>query len=132
MTDTTPSKMRTPLRKVRGLGAAHHGTEHFWLQRLTGIANIPLVCFLIASIVALLFSDYETARAYLGNPVVGVLFAALAISSAIHMRLGMQVVIEDYIHKQPTKAVLLIANSLIAALIGIACLYALVRIGLAA
>ena len=80
--------MATPLAKVRGLGSAHRGTETFWRQRVTAVANIPLAIFLILSIVTHIGADYATVRAYLARPLVALAMLALVISASIHMRIG--------------------------------------------
>ena len=83
------SDMRTPLNKVRGLGSAKEGTDHFWRQRVTALANIPLTLFLVVTIILLAGKDHATVAAYLGAPLAASAFAALIISATIHMRLGM-------------------------------------------
>jgi succinate dehydrogenase / fumarate reductase membrane anchor subunit len=98
------SGMRTPLSRVKGLGSAKKGTEHFWLQRVTAIANIPLTFFLVIAIVTHLNADYATMRAFLAQPVVSIVMLLLIGSTVWHMRLGMQVVIEDYVHGEATEA----------------------------
>ena len=123
------SDMRTPLSRVRGLGSAKAGTEHFWLQRLTAIANIPLVIFLLASLVALAGADYETVRAYLSMPLVTVIVLALIVSGIWHMRLGMQVVIEDYVPGENLKLLSIIGNNFFALAVGLACVYAALKLG---
>ena len=92
------SNMRTPLSRARGLGSAQKGTEHFWLQRVTALANIPLTLFLVGALVVHACAGDATMVAFLGNPLVGVVMLLLIISAIYHMRLGLQVVIEDYIH----------------------------------
>ena len=92
--------MATPLKRVRGLGAAHRGTETFWRQRVTAIANIPLVIFLILSVVSHIGAPYAQVKAYLAQPVVAVLFVALIVSAAIHMRIGLKEIIDDYVHSR--------------------------------
>jgi succinate dehydrogenase / fumarate reductase membrane anchor subunit len=91
--------MRTPLSRLRGLGSAKAGTRNFWIQRLTAAANVALALFLIALLVALMGADYATVRSYLGNPLVAIP-VLLVLSGTWHMRIGMQVILEDYIHKE--------------------------------
>jgi len=85
--------MRTPLSRVRGHGSAKSGTDSFWLQRLTAVANVPLVIFALASVVALVGGDYATVKAYLSMPVVSILFLLLILSGVYHMRIGMKEII---------------------------------------
>ena len=120
--------MATPLKRVRGLGAAHEGTETFWRQRVTAIANIPLVIFLVLSIVGHIGAPYAQVKAYLANPIVAVLMLALVISAAIHMRIGLREIIEDYVHGEGCKVVALILTTFFAAIVGIACTLAILKI----
>ena len=120
--------MRTPLSRVRFLGAAHHGTEHFWLQRLTGAANVLLLIVLIGIVVTLVGRSHATVVATLSRPLVAVLLVAAVISVAIHMRLGMQVIIEDYVHSEFRKVVLLMLNTFFAWGVGLSCVYAVLKI----
>ncbi len=123
--------MRTPRRRARGLGASGSGTSHFWMQRVTAIANLPLAVFLLALLVALTGTGYEAARNDVANPITGLLLILLVASGAFHMRLGMQAIIEDYVHGPALKAICLAGNILFSAAVGIACIYAVLRIGLA-
>jgi succinate dehydrogenase / fumarate reductase membrane anchor subunit len=120
--------MATPLKRVRGLGAAHEGTETFWRQRVTAVANIPLVIFLVLSIVSNLGASYGEVKAYIANPVVAVIFLALILSAAIHMRIGLREIIEDYVHNEGSKVVALMLTTFFAALVGIACTLAILKI----
>jgi len=120
--------MATPLKRVRGLGAAHEGTETFWRQRVTAIANIPLVIFLVLSIVGHIGAPYAQVKAYLANPIVAVLMLALVISAAIHMRIGLREIIEDYVHGEGCKVASLILTTFFAAIVGIACTLAILKI----
>jgi succinate dehydrogenase membrane anchor subunit len=121
--------MATPLKRVRGLGAAHGGTETFWRQRVTAIANIPLVLFLIWSIVTHIGADYAEVHAYLARPIVALLLLALVIFAAIHMRIGLKEIIEDYVHGGAKMIAILLAT-FFAAGIGLACVVALLKISL--
>ena len=121
--------MATPLKRVRGLGAAHGGTETFWRQRVTAIANIPLVLFLIWSIVTHLGAGYDQVRAYLAQPIVALLLLALIISAAIHMRIGLKEIIEDYVHGG-AKVIAILLATFFAAGIGLACVVAILEIAL--
>ncbi|WP_026380311.1 succinate dehydrogenase, hydrophobic membrane anchor protein [Afifella pfennigii] len=103
--------MRTMLSQVRGLGSAGIGTDsHLIRQRITAYANIPLIVGAILVVVSLIGADYETARQRLSNPLVAALLVALILNVTIHMRLGMQSVIEDYVHHEGLKAASWIAN----------------------
>ena len=90
--------IRTPLGRVRGLGSAKSGTEHFWHQRLTAIANVFLVSAFVIILVSLLGSSHARVHQILGSPFVVIVMLLMVGSVTYHMKLGMQVVIEDYIH----------------------------------
>jgi succinate dehydrogenase / fumarate reductase membrane anchor subunit len=120
--------MRTPLSRVRHLGAAHHGTEHFWLQRLTAAANVLLLIVLIGVVVTLVGRSHATVLATLSRPLISVLLVAAVISVAIHMRLGMQIIIEDYVHSEFRKVVLLMLNTFFCWGVALSCIYAVLKI----
>ena len=103
--------LRTPLARVTGLGAAKDGTHHWWLQRLTAIALVPLSVWLVASLVSLVGAERAVVVAWLGHPLAAVLMLLILGTGFYHLKLGMQVVIEDYIAKTGTKSALLILNS---------------------
>jgi succinate dehydrogenase / fumarate reductase membrane anchor subunit len=119
--------MRTPLGKVRGLGSAKSGTEHFWMERVTAIASLPLTVFLVIFIIAHLGATRGQLVASLGNPVIAILMALTVISVIWHMRLGLQVVIEDYVHGHAAKFAALLANTFYAAALAVAALYAILK-----
>ena len=120
--------MRTPLARVRGLGSAREGTTHFWQQRLTAVANIPLVLFLIGLLVSLNGADFATVRAALASPFVALMLALAFLSVLYHMRLGMQAIIEDYIHGEGLKIALIMLNTFFSIAVGVISIYALARL----
>ncbi|PBB23779.1 succinate dehydrogenase, hydrophobic membrane anchor protein [Mesorhizobium sp. WSM4312] len=128
MSGKSNTDMRTPLAKVRGLGSAREGTGHFWRQRLTAIANIPLMLFFVGFLIALNGAGYAEVRAALANPFVALVLALVLISGLIHMRLGMQVIIEDYITSEGLKLATIALNTFFTVAVGVASIFALLKL----
>jgi len=124
--------MRTPLGKVRGLGPAKSGSKHFWWQRVTGVANLCLVVFMLFVIIGLVGADHATVKQTLSAPLVAVLLLLLILSGVYHMRLGMQVIIEDYISGEGLKIIALVLNTFFAIFVGSVCLFVVLKLSLGA
>ncbi len=122
--------LQTTTGKVRGLGAAGEGVGHWKLQRLTAIANAPLVLWFVFSAIALAGSGYEEVRAWLASPISASLMILLVVSVFYHARLGLQVVIEDYVHHEGTKLALLIAVQLIMAALAVTCIVSVLKVSI--
>ena len=123
---------RTPLAKVRGLGSAKSGADHFWKQRLTAVANIVLVAFAVWLVVKLAGADYATAKRTLAQPYYAVPLLLLVLSGVVHMRLGMQTIIEDYVHSEGRKVAALMLNTFFAILVGVTCVFAVLKLSFGA
>ncbi len=111
--------MRSPLGRVRGLGSARDGVGHWWAERMTAIALIPLALWFVASVVTLTGADYATVRAWIASPVVAGLLVLLVIMTFSHAALGLQVIVEDYVHHEGAKLVALLAVKAFALLLGL-------------
>jgi len=120
--------LRTPLGHVRGLGSARSGTRHFWHQRLTSIAGVPLSIFFVVLVVALLGRNHAAAVQILGSPWIAILMLLFILTITYHMYIGMQEIIEDYAHGEMSKLVLLIANTFFSIAIGLAAAFAVLKI----
>ena len=90
--------MNTPLSKVRGLGSAKTGTHHWWMQRVSAVASIPLVIWFVISMLGHVRSDFATISSWMQVPLVAVLMILLIANMSYHMKLGLQIALEDYVH----------------------------------
>jgi succinate dehydrogenase / fumarate reductase membrane anchor subunit len=113
------------------LGSAKSGTEHFWMQRLTAIANLPLVLFLICFTITHLGATRAAIVDSAGNPFVAILLTLSFVSILWHMRLGMQAIIEDYVHGAASKFVALLLNSFFTTALGVAAILAILKMSFA-
>jgi len=120
--------MTTPLARVRHYGSAHEGATHFWRQRLTGAANAILAVGAVIVIVMAIGRPYAEVAALFSSPLVAALFVLLFVSAAIHMRIGMQVIVEDYVHNEAAKVVLLAASTFFCVAVAAVAIVALVKL----
>ena len=132
MSDSSHRDFRTPIGRARGLGSAKSGTGHFWWQRVTAISLALLTPWILGMLIALVGADHDQVQAVLAKPANTIALALFAISLFWHSRLGLQVVIEDYIHHLPLEIFLQLLVTFACALGGLASLYAIGRIALPA
>jgi succinate dehydrogenase / fumarate reductase, membrane anchor subunit len=123
------SDLRTPLSRARGLGSAKQGVHHWWAQRITAVALIPLVTWFAISLIMLSGADYAVVRAWIGSPVVMVLLTLTIVIGLHHGQLGMQEVVEDYVHSEGMKLALIVLLRFTAVFFGLAAIVAILRIG---
>jgi succinate dehydrogenase / fumarate reductase membrane anchor subunit len=123
-----PASMRTPLSRVRNLGAAHSGTTDFFRQRITAVALVLLIVPVIAVIMTLLGRNQAAAAQILGSPLIAIIMILFIIASCWHMKIGMQVVLEDYVHDEKLKLAAIIANNFFSFGVGIASIYAIIKL----
>jgi succinate dehydrogenase / fumarate reductase, membrane anchor subunit len=123
-----PLHIRTPLGRVLGSGSAKSGTSHFWHQRLTAVANIPLTIAAVIVLITLLGRNQAAAAQILGSPAVAIIMLLFIWSIVTHMRIGMQVIIEDYVHDESAKLTLLMANTFFCIAVGMAAAYGVLKL----
>lgn len=120
--------MRTPLSRVRGLGSAKDGTHHWWVQRLTAVALVPLTVWFVISAISLAGADHAAVSAWLAQPLSAVFMLLFVVATFYHLQLGVQVVIEDYIHGEATKIICLAALKLLSIALGVAGAFAVLKV----
>ncbi len=121
-------RYRTALSVVRGTGAAKDGTRHWWAQRLTAVALIPLGIGFVAMMIALVGSEYDAARAALAHPVAAALWILFTVALFHHAQLGLQVVVEDYVHSRGLKIAGIVAVKFAALVLGAICVVSILRV----
>jgi succinate dehydrogenase / fumarate reductase membrane anchor subunit len=120
--------MRTPLGRVRNLGASHSGTGDFWRQRLTAVAMVLLIIPVLVVIMMLIGSNQAGAKLVLGSLPVAIILILFIIASTWHMKIGMQVVIEDYVHSEKLKLAMIMANNFFSFAVALASIYAIFKL----
>jgi succinate dehydrogenase / fumarate reductase membrane anchor subunit len=120
--------MRTPLARVRALGASHSGTAEFWRQRLTAVAMTLLVIPVIVVVMMLLSRNQAGAAQILSSPAVAIILLLFIVASAWHMKIGMQVVIEDYVHNEKLKLVAIMANLFFSIAVALVSIYTILKL----
>ena len=123
--------LRSPLSKVIGRGSAGEGAGHWWMQRVTAVALVPLTLWFVISLLGQTLQSYDAMRGWLGQPWVAVLTILLIITLAWHSKLGMQVIIEDYVHGKATKTVSLLLSTFIHVGAAVAGIFAIISLALA-
>ena len=126
----TKARIRTPLARVRGLGSAKDGTGHFWWIRVTSVLLAFLTIHSVGLAVGLIGVDYATARAALGRPINAIPLLLLILAGVYHMWLGMQVIIEDYVHSEGPKVLWLMLNWIFSAVVGLTCVFAVLKLSI--
>ena len=122
------TSLRSDLGRVRGLGSAKEGVSHWWAQRVTALALVPLALWFVASVVGLVGADHAAVVDWIGSPLPAVLFVLLIVATFHHAQLGLQVVIEDYVHGEACKIALIVLVKLLSLALALAVLVALMVI----
>jgi succinate dehydrogenase / fumarate reductase, membrane anchor subunit len=120
--------MRTPLARVRNLGASHSGTSDFWRQRVTAVAMVLLIVPVIVVVMMLLGRNHAGAAQILGSLPIAIIMLLFIIASAWHMKIGMQVVIEDYVQSETLKIAAVMANNFFSIAVALASIYAILKL----
>jgi len=128
MTSVKDRQMRTPLRRVRGLGAGHTGTTTFWHQRLTSVAGVPLTIAVVIIAIALLGRSHAAAVQILGSPLVAIILLLFILNTAYHMWIGLQEIIVDYVHDEKLKLLSVIGNTFFVFFAGFAAAFAVLKL----
>jgi succinate dehydrogenase / fumarate reductase, membrane anchor subunit len=123
-----PSSMRTPLGRVRNLGSSHSGTSDFWRQRLTAVAMALLIVPVIVIVLMLIGRNHAGAAQILGSIPIAIIMVLFIVASAWHMKIGMQIVIEDYVHTETLKLVCVMANNFFCVAVALSSIYAILKL----
>jgi len=124
----TQPQMRTPMSRVRGLGAGRTGTGQFWHQRVTSVAEVPLTIALVVIIISLLGRSHAAVVQILGSPLIATIMLLFIVNSVYHMWIGMQEIIVDYVHDEKLKFLSLMANTFFSFAVGFASAFAILKL----
>ena len=124
----SPRRIVTPMRRVRGLGAARSGTSDFWHQRVTAVAGIPLSIALIVIVIALMGRSHAAVIQILGSPLVAIIMLLFILNTCYHMWIGMQEIIVDYVHEDKLKFLCLMGNTFFVFAVGFTCAFAILKL----
>jgi len=127
MTGASPKHFRTDLARVRGRGTAKSGTEEFWLQRVTSVAGVPLTIMAIIVGMLLIGRNQAAAAQILGSPLVAVIMLSFIVCTILHMKIGLQEIIVDYVPNESLKLALLLVNTFYSWVIGLLCAFAILK-----
>ena len=122
--------LRSPLGKVRGLGSAKEGVAHWWVQRMTAVALVPLMIWFVASACAMTGADYDAVRTWIATPMVSIMLVLLTLAVFHHAQLGLQVVLEDYVHTEWLKIASIAIVKFAAIGLAVASIFSIVKIAL--
>ena len=125
---TTPASMRTPLSRVRNLGSAKSGTSDFFRQRLTAIGLVLLIVPMVIIIMMMLGRNHAATAQILGSPIIAIIMILFVIASVMHMKIGMQVILEDYVSNEKLKLAAIVANNFFSLAVGLASIYAILKL----
>ena len=128
MSSNSSKSMRTPLGRVRNHGSGHSGTSDHWRQRISAVAMLLLLIPMIFIVMSVLRSNQAGVAQVLGTPLVAIPLLLFIVASVVHMKIGMQIVIEDYVHDEKLKLVCAIANNFFAAVVSLAAAYAIFKL----
>jgi succinate dehydrogenase / fumarate reductase membrane anchor subunit len=123
--------MRSPVGRARGLGTAREGTTHWWAQRLSAVALVPLSFFAVWLVITLARAGHAEVVAAFANPLIALAMILFTIACFWHLKLGVQVIVEDYVHGEAIKTALLIAVALGSFALGTACVFAVAKMAFA-
>jgi len=123
--------LRSPLARVRGLGSAKDGTHHFWMQRLTAVALVPLTLWFVVGVIGHIGADQAAMKAWMSSPVSAALMIAFVAVAFHHGQLGIQVVIEDYVHDEGLKIAGIVVVKLVSVILALAAIVSVLRLALA-